>query len=143
MPIIQVIMQAIKVGVPAAKIISKYGKKSYDIAKKLYKTKNKSKKIEKALLKIPGVDRYVTEMSTPLGMSVLLQTPAWMLMGKLLTQGSADKKEKEKRASIREEARKPEKKITSSKIGLQKRGIVKNMGGIVSLNQMTRSIGYR
>ena len=84
-----------------------------------------------------------TEMSTPLGMSVLLQTPAWMLMGKLLTQGRADKKEKEERASIREEARKPEKKITSSKIALQKRGIVKNMGGIVSLNQMTQPIGYR
>ena len=109
MPIIQAIMQAIRVGVPAAQIISKYGKKSYDIAKKLYKTKNKSEKIEKTLLKIPGVDRYVTEMSTPLGMSVLLQTPAWMLMGKLLTQGRADKKEKEERASIREEARKPEK----------------------------------
>ena len=37
-----IILRLIAMGVPAAKIIAKYGKKAYNAAKKLYKTKNKT-----------------------------------------------------------------------------------------------------
>ena len=36
------ILRLIAMGVPAAKIIAKYGKKAYNSAKKFYKTKNKT-----------------------------------------------------------------------------------------------------
>ena len=85
------ILQAIKMGVSAPKIIAKYGKKFYNKAKADMKEMDRVDIANKEWSK--PIDKYLT------------------------------KKKKEKRATIREEARKPKKKITSSKIGLQKRGL--------------------
>ena len=119
---VDLIYQAIKAGVSAPKIIAKYGQKAYDAAKKVYKTKNKSKKIVKKLLDIPEKS-LMKALKVNLGAIVVLPPIG------AAYQAVQDKK-KEKRATIREEARNPKKKITSSKIGLQKRGL--RSGGAVN-----------
>ena len=106
-----IILRLIAAGVPAAKIIAKYGKKAYAAAKKLYKTKNKNKKIEKSLEKIPGVKIYVEAMSGPLGITTLLQVPAWMIGVKVLAQSKAEKKKEKEKKKIRTETRKAQRGI--------------------------------
>ena len=104
------ILQAIKMGVSAPKIIAKYGKKFY----------NKAKADMKEMDRVDIANKEWSKTTTLLKSAIPVVTgmPLIKPIDKYLT-----KKKKEKRATIREEARKPKKKITSSKIGLQKRGL--------------------
>ena len=121
MPIIQVIMQAIRVGVPAAQIISKYGKKSYDIAKKFYKTKNKTDLVGDVVISGGSAGSAA-----------------------IIAMMAKEKMQKEKKKKERTESRKKQRGMRSGGT-VNSRTIAKKYfkGGIVSLNQLTRPIGYR
>jgi len=110
---IDLILQAIKAGVSAPKIIAKYGKKLYKKVKAEMKETDRVDIANKEWIKT----NTLLKGSIPLAVAL----PSIEPIQKHLT-----KKEKEKRATIREEARKPKKapEVHPSKRGLRSGGSV-------------------
>tara|TARA_Y100000310_G_C20269301_1_gene617263 strand:- start:149 stop:556 length:408 start_codon:yes stop_codon:yes gene_type:complete len=118
---IDLILQMIKAGVAAPKIIAKYGKKLY---KKVKADMKETDRVD-----IANKEWIKTNTLLKAGIANIAAMPLMQSVGKHLT-----KKEKEERAVIREEARKPKKakvqEVPPSKRGLQKRGL--RSGGAVN-----------
>ena len=112
---IDLILQMIKAGVAAPKIISKYGKKLYK------KVKAEMKEAER--VDIANKELIKSDTLLKIGIPTAVTMPLMESVGKHLT-----KKEKEKGAVIREEARKPKKakvqEVPPSKRGLRSGGAV-------------------
>ena len=112
---IDLIYKAIKAGVSAPKIIAKYGKKLYK------KVKADMKETER--VDIANKEWIKSDTLLKIGIPTAVTMPLMESVGKHLT-----KKEKEKRAVIREEARKPKKakvqEVHPSKRGLRSGGSI-------------------
>ena len=112
---VDLIYQAIKAGMSAPKIIAKYGKKLYNKAKADIKEADRIDIANKELIKTSTI----LKVGTPTAVAMPLLEP----VDKHLI-----KKEKEKRAAIRDEAKKPKKakveEVPPSKRSLRSGGVV-------------------